>query len=102
MGALAYVTIIPAIIFLVIEPYSKNPFVRFHSFQCLFFAGAVFALNIANMILSMIPFIGLLTIASGMLIFFGAVAVWALLVFRAYQGEKFKLPMIGDLAEKQV
>jgi len=102
MGALAYVTIIPAIIFLVIEPYNKNPFVRFHAFQCLFFAGAMIALNIANMVLGMVPFIGFLTIVSSILIFFGGVAVWALLVFKAYSGEKFKLPVIGDLAEKQV
>ena len=37
-GMLAYVTIIPAIIFLVVEPYNKSRFVRFHAFQCLFFA----------------------------------------------------------------
>lgn len=35
-GMLAYVTIIPAIIFLVVEPYNKSRFVRFHSFQCIF------------------------------------------------------------------
>lgn len=101
MGALAYVTIIPAIIFLVIEPYNKNPFVRFHAFQCLFFAGVMITLNIANMILGLVPFIGFLTIVSSMLIFFAGIAVWALLVFKAYSGEKFKLPVIGDLAEKQ-
>jgi len=33
----AYITIIPAIIFLVMEPYNKNKFVRFHAFQSLFF-----------------------------------------------------------------
>jgi hypothetical protein len=37
-GMLAYFTIIPAIIFLLIEPYNRNRFVRFHSFQCLFVA----------------------------------------------------------------
>ncbi len=36
-GMLAYVTIIPAIIFLVTEPYNKSRFVRFHSFQSIFF-----------------------------------------------------------------
>ena len=30
-GALAYFTFIPAIIFLIVEPYSRNPFVRFHA-----------------------------------------------------------------------
>src|ERR1700686_4777130 len=41
-GMLAYITIILAIIFLVMEPYNKNRFIRFHSWQCLFFAGALF------------------------------------------------------------
>jgi hypothetical protein len=43
-GALAYVTIIPAILFLVLEPHNKNRFIRFHSFQCIFFAVAWCAL----------------------------------------------------------
>ena len=36
-GMLAYITIIPAIIFLVVEPFNKRRFVRFHSFQSIFF-----------------------------------------------------------------
>ena len=36
-GALAYLTIIPAIVFLVIEPFNRRRFVRFHAFQCIFF-----------------------------------------------------------------
>ena len=45
-GMLAYFTIIPAIIFLLIEPYNRNRFVRFHSFQCLFTAAALIVLHI--------------------------------------------------------
>jgi hypothetical protein len=40
-GALAYVTFLPAIWFLVFEPFNKNPFVRFHAFQCIFLSAAV-------------------------------------------------------------
>ena len=54
-GALAYVTFIPAIIFLVMEPYNKNRFVRFHSFQSLFFTLACFVLGI---VLMFIPLLG--------------------------------------------
>ena len=61
-GALAYVTIIPAILFLVMEPYNKDRFIRFHSFQCLFFAASMFALSIVLMIvgfiLAFIPVVG--------------------------------------------
>lgn len=94
-GMLAYFTIIPAILFLVLEPYNKNKFIRFHAFQCLFFAAAIFAISI---VLNFIPFLGLLV---SMLINLGCFIVWILLVVKAYQGQKFKLPVIGDLAEQQ-
>jgi uncharacterized membrane protein len=94
-GMLAYFTIIPAIIFLVLEPYNRNKFIRFHAFQCLFFAAAIFAISI---VLNFIPFLGLLV---SMLINLGCFIVWILLVVKAYQGQKFKLPVIGDLAEQQ-
>ena len=61
-GMLAYVTIIPAIIFLVMEPYNKNRFVRFHSFQCLFFAVALIVLHIGLSILAFVPFMAIITI----------------------------------------
>ena len=47
-GMLAYVTIIPAIIFLVMEPYNKSRFVRFHSFQNIFFCVAWIGVWIAR------------------------------------------------------
>ena len=49
---LAYFTIIPAIIFLLIEPYNRNRFVRFHSFQCLFTCRALIVLHVGLSILS--------------------------------------------------
>ena len=57
-GALAYVTIIPAIVFLVLEPFNRKRFVRFHAFQCLFFAVAWTVLWIGLSILGHIPFLG--------------------------------------------
>src|SRR5271157_5055288 len=53
-GMLAYFTIIPAIIFLLIEPYNRNRFVRFHSFQCIFGFVAVIVIDIALKILTSI------------------------------------------------
>lgn len=49
-GALAYVTIIPAILFLVLAPYNTKPFVKFHAFQCLGLAVTGFALGIIGII----------------------------------------------------
>jgi len=100
-GALAYVTFIPAIIFLVLEPYNKNRFIRFHSFQCLFLTGALVALSIALGIVAMIPFIGLLTLPLHFLIWIGSIVLAVILALKAYQGQKLKLPVIGDMAETQ-
>jgi uncharacterized membrane protein len=103
---LAYFTIIPAIVFLLIAPYNRNRFVRFHSFQCLFTAAALVVLHIALMIvgiaLHIVPVIGtIISLAIWPLLWIGEVILWILLVVKAYQGEMFKLPFVGDLAEKQ-
>jgi len=100
-GALAYVTIIPAIIFLVMEPYNKNKFIRFHAFQNLFLHGALIVVWIAMMIIGMIPFIGLIVIPIWFVLVIGGFALWIFLVLKANQGQKFKLPVIGDFAEQQ-
>jgi uncharacterized membrane protein len=100
-GMLAYVTIIPAIVFLVMEPYNRNRFIRFHSFQCIFFCVAMIAISIALSIFSLIPFIGLVLLPVHLLIGIGAFAVWIILLLKANQGQMFKLPIIGDMAEKQ-
>jgi len=105
-GALAYVTIFPAIVFLLVEPYSKNRFVRFHSFQCLgaflvvVVVGAL--LRIAGFVLFFIPVLGhLLVWLMSIVVSLGFFAVWAVLIVKALQGEMFKLPVVGDFAERQ-
>jgi uncharacterized membrane protein len=100
-GALAYVTIIPAIVFLVMEPYNRNRFIRFHSFQCVFASVAWMALWIALHIVVRIPIFGWLTIMLWPLVSLAGFVIWLIVVLKAYQGQKFKLPVIGDLAEKQ-
>jgi uncharacterized membrane protein len=100
-GMLAYITIIPAIIFLVMEPYNKNKFVRFHAWQNIFLAIGMTVLWIGLMIIGMIPIIGWLTLILWPVIGLGFLVVWILLLIKANKGEKWKLPFIGDLAEKQ-
>jgi len=105
-GALAYFTIIPAIVFLVLDPYNKNRFVRFHSIQCLlaWLAGVVIgaALKLINFVLLIIPFLGhLLALLISGLVVLGFFVIWLVLVAKALQGEMFKLPVLGDFAEKQ-
>jgi len=101
-GMLAYVTIVPAIVFLVLEPYNKNRFVRFHSFQNIFFYVAWIVIAIGLRTLAEVPVLGWLSWLIGPLIGLVGFVMWIVLLMKAYQGQMFKLPIIGDLAEKQV
>jgi uncharacterized membrane protein len=93
-GLLAYVTIIPAIVFLLIEPYNKNRFVRFHAFQSIFFSIAWLVIRIG---LSFLGFISFLWTILHLALF----VIWLILMIKAYQGQMFKLPVIGDIAAQQ-
>ncbi|MGB8581171.1 MAG: hypothetical protein WCD47_10145 [Candidatus Sulfotelmatobacter sp.] len=104
-GALAYCTIIPAIVFLLVEPYSRDRFLRFHSFQCIGFwlaalvVGAV--LRAAAFLLFFVPLLGyLVVLLLSMVTSLGLFAIWVVLVVKALQGEMFKLPLVGDFAEQ--
>jgi len=100
-GMLAYITIIPAIVFLVAAPYNRNRFIRFHSFQCLFFAAALIILHIGLTILTIVPFLALITFPLHLLVSLGGFIIWIVLLIKANQGQMYKLPFIGDLAEQQ-
>ena len=100
-GMLAYVTVIPAIIFLVVEPYNRSRFVRFHSFQSIFFAVAWTVIWIALSFVGMIPVLGWATLIIWPLLGLGGLIIWIILLLKANQGQMFKLPVIGDMAEKQ-
>jgi uncharacterized membrane protein len=105
-GAMAYCTIIPAIVFLLVEPYSKNRFVRFHSLQCIgvclvtLVVGAM--LRVVGFVLFFIPVLGHLFVwLLSMVVTLAFFVVWVVLVVKALQGEMFKLPLVGDFAERQ-
>lgn len=103
-GALAYLTFIPAIIFLARAPFKSNHFVRFHSAQSLllWIAGVVIALalKVAGMVLFFVPLAGPLFVV--LIYVVGALAIfmiWVVLVVKALQEETYGLPVLGALAE---
>jgi uncharacterized membrane protein len=92
-GLLCYVLgWISGLVFILIE--KENKFVRFHAMQSIIVFGA---LTIASIILGLIPFIGAFL---GILIYLLGIILWIILMVRAYQGTRHKLPWAGDLAEK--
>ena len=101
VAALAYF-VLPAIYFLFLaDAYRQNRFVRFHSYQALFYCGSALALiwivwNVLGFILGYLVFVLAWLLSMASFVF------WAKLIIRAYQGQMYKIPWIGDLAEKQV
>lgn len=90
---------ITGIIFLVIAPYNQNKTVRFHAFQSIFLFVAVVVIEIAWSMISLVTHgLGFLLYPILMLFFFG---LWLYMMWTAYNNKKVKLPLIGDLAEKQ-
>jgi len=107
-GLLTYILgFITGIIFLVIEPYKNDKFVRFHAFQSIFFNVALIVFWIAYTIVASVlgvVSLGILAMAMGLLSLLIALAVlayWIFLMYKAYNNELYKIPFIGDLAAKQ-
>jgi len=94
-AALTYLLgFITGIIFILIE--KEDQFVRFHAMQSIVIFGAIFVFNMAA---GFVPIFGALANA---LVSIVTLVLWILLMIKAYQGEKYKLPIAGDIAEKQL
>ncbi len=94
-GLLCYlVGFITGILFFVLE--KDNSFVRFHAMQSIITFGGIFVLSL---VLGLIPIVGWIL---ALFLPFVAIILWILLMVKAYQGERYKLPVIGDMAEKQI
>jgi uncharacterized membrane protein len=95
---------ITGLIFFIME--KQNRFVRFHAMQSILFSAALTAfyilLNIVSFALAIasIPFLGLLLSGAGFLVAIGTLVVWIFLVINAFQGKYFKLPVLGNYAER--
>ncbi len=97
-SGLAYLTFIPAIIFLVVAPYNASPSIRFHSWQSIFLGCTAVGVWILNIILLFIPIIGWLI---SILLVLSLFALWIVCVIKAFGGGRFVIPVIGPLAAKQ-
>ena len=95
-AALAYLAgFVTGIVMLIIEKESR--FVRFHAMQSTVVFVAVLILSV---VINSIPILG--TFLYAFLLLPAVVIIWLVLMFKAYKGERFKLPVAGDFAEKQI
>jgi len=95
-AALSYlVGFVTGIIFLLVE--KENRFVRFHAMQSTLFFLAVVAIDV---LLQIIPLIGFLVVV--FVVIPASALVWLLLMYKAYQGEEYKLPLVGQWAADRI
>lgn len=95
MGAVCYLGgFITGIIFILLE--KKNEFIRFHAMQSTITFGG---LAILQIVLGVIPVLGWILIPFTHIL---GIVLWIFLMVKAYQGEKYKLPYIGDIAIDQL
>jgi len=98
---LAYLTPIPAIIFLVSAPYNQNANVRFHAWQSIFLCVAWFIIWICLVIIGVIPFVNFLDVILVPLAGLSFLILWLILMINAFNGKRIKIPMLSDFAAKQ-
>ncbi len=101
-AGISYITLIPAIVFLIVEPYRRGAFVRFHAWQSIFFfvAWAIVDLLIGA-VEKIVPSGAFPTYLILELAGLAAFVLWLIVFVGAFNGKTYKLPIIGDLAEKQ-
>ena len=107
VSALCYLAfVLSGILFLVIEPYNRNPTIRFHAFQSIFFWIGVIVggmvLSAISFVILALPFVGwIISFLLSLAYWLGAVVLWLYLMYKAYNRERVVLPVIGPWAEKQ-
>jgi len=99
LAALAYFTLVPAIVLLWLPALRARRFIRFHAWQSILIWGAFFVLTMAALFLSNVAaamFFLLLGVIASLAMFF----LWIVLSIKAWQGERFELPWFGLMAAR--
>jgi uncharacterized membrane protein len=98
-GLLSYVLgWITGLIFFLLE--EKDEYVRYHAMQSIIFFGAVTVVEVVLEIFGLIPYVDVVFLALQGLVGLFAFVLWVVLMVKAYQGVRYKLPWAGELAEK--
>jgi uncharacterized membrane protein len=99
VAAVGYLPLIPATVILFLPTYRRHLFVRFHAWQSIFLWIVFFVLTLTAVFLSNVaaPIAFLLV---GILAFLAMLFLWFVLSLKAWQGERFQLPLFGNWAAR--
>jgi uncharacterized membrane protein len=101
-GGLSYITIVPAIVFLILAPFKTSSYVRFHAWQSIFFYVAWAVVHIlVEVVQNLVPTVVFLTLTLWQFVDLAFFVVLVIVFVSAFNGKRFMLPIIGGLAEKQ-
>ena len=102
IAALTYIGFfVTGILFLFLEPYNKDEFIRFHARQSIGFSVVWFAVEIVfGVFISILPLaLGRLLGGIQMLINLGLAIFWLFLMYKAYMGERYRIPELADIVD---
>jgi uncharacterized membrane protein len=99
IAAIAYFTFVPAALILFLPAYRSHRFVRFHAWQSVLLWGVFFVLTIAALFLSNVA-AAMVFLLFGILASLAMFFLWIVLTFKAWEGERFELPLFGELAAR--
>src|ERR1700693_839189 len=98
-AVVAYLPLVPPGVLLLLPAFRNNRFVRFHAWQSILLWGVFFVLTIAALFLSNVA-AAMVFLLFGILVSLAMLFLWIVLSLKAWQGERFELPLFGDLAER--
>lgn len=99
IAAIAYFTFVPAALILFLPAYRSHRFVRFHAWQSVLLWGVFFVLTLAALFLSNVA-AAMVFLLFGILASLAMFFLWMVLTFKAWEGERFELPLFGELAAR--
>jgi uncharacterized membrane protein len=101
-AGIAYITIVPAVVLLIVDPYRRSSFVRFHCWQSIFFFIAWAVVNIlVGVAQNLAPAVVFQAMAPWQIVGLIFFVVWLVVFINAFNGKRMKLPIVGDMAERQ-